>query len=108
MVILMEEKIKKNPTEEYKALTLLKEKQKATLMKYRNTMEKFISSFEFKVGQGLYFSPQDLLKRFELLNGSLAAGNNGVLPEYIQIAHRLRDHGIITNNQLNTLLRKSI
>ena len=55
-----------------------------------------------------YFSPQELLKRFELLNGSLAAGNNGVLPEYIQIAHRLRDHGIITNNQLNTLLRKII
>ena len=56
-----------------------------------------------------YFSnPEELLKRFELLNGSLAAGNNGVLPEYIQIAHRLRDHGFITNNQLSTLLRKII
>ena len=60
-------------------------------------------------GSGVfYFSPQELLKRFELLNGSLAPGNNGVLPEFIQIAHRLRDLGIITNNQLNTLLRKSI
>ena len=70
-----------------------------------------------KVGEGrvqrgwginFYFSPQELLKRFELLNGSLAAGNNGVLREFIQIAHRLKDLGIITNNQLNTLLRKII
>ena len=57
-------------------------------------------------GSGFFFSPKELLHRFELLNGSLAAGNNGVLPEYNQIAHRLRDLGIITNNQLNSLLRK--
>ena len=54
----------------------------------------------------MYFSPQELLKRLELLSGSLAAGNNGVIPEYIQIAHRLRDLGIVTNDQLNTLLKK--
>ena len=59
-------------------------------------------------GQGLFFSPQELLHRFELLNGSLVAGNNGVLPEFIQIAHRLRDIGILSNNQLNKLLRKVI
>ena len=59
-------------------------------------------------GSGLFNTPQQLLHRFELLNGSLAAGNNGVLPEFIQIAHRLRDLGILTNNQLNTLLRKVI
>ena len=98
----------KNPTEEYVALTLLTEEQKETLMKYKNTIKDYLKSLEYKVGQGLYFSPQELLKRFELLNGSLAAGNNGVLPEYIQITHRLRDLGIITNNQLNALLRKII
>ena len=59
-------------------------------------------------GQGLFFSPQELIRRLELLNGSLAAGNNGVLPEFIQIAHQLRDLRILTNNQLNTLLRKII
>ena len=60
-------------------------------------------------GSGIFYNnPQGLLHRFELLAGSLAAGNNGVLPEYTQIAHRLRDHGVITNNQLNTLLRKVI
>ena len=65
--------------------------------------------FKEKSGSGMFYNnPQELLHRFELLNGSLVAGNNGVLPEYIQISHRLRDLGIITNNQLNTLLRKVI
>ena len=98
----------KNPSEEYLAINILKEKQKATLMKYRNIMKDYFKSLDYKVGQGLYFSPQELLHRLELLNGSLAAGNNGVLPEYIQIAHRLRDQGIITNIHLNKLLRKII
>ena len=98
----------KNPNDEYLALTLLKEEQKATLMKYRNIMKDYFTSLEYKVGQGLFSSPQELLHRFELLKGSLAAGNNGVLPEYIQIAHHLRDHGILSNKQLNTLLRKVI
>ena len=98
----------KNPTEDYLALTLLKEEQKITLMKYKNIMKDYFKSLDYKIGQGLFFSPQQLLRRFELVNGSLAAGNNGVLPEFIQIAHRLRDLGILTNNQLNKLLRKVI
>ena len=35
-------------------------------------------------------------------------GNNGVLSEYIQIAHQLRDLGVVTNNQLNKLLKNYI
>ena len=72
----------------------------------KNLMD--LVEYRTKFGSGLFSNPQELLHRFELLNGSLAAGNNGVLPEYIQVAHRLRDLGIITNNQLNTLLRKVI
>ena len=64
--------------------------------------------YKSKLGSGIFNNPQELLHRFELLGGSLAAGNNGVLPEYIQIAHRLRDLGIITNKKLNSLLRKVI
>ena len=56
-------------------------------------------------GGFMYFTPQELIKRFELLGGSLAAGNNGVLPEYIQLAHRLKDLRVVTNNQLNELLK---
>ena len=73
-------------------------------------MKNLVDLLEFRkqTGSGLFSNPQELLHRFELLNGSLAAGNNGVLPEFIQIAHRLRDLGILTNNQLNKLLRKVI
>ena len=99
---------KKFPDEEYLATTLSMEEEKKSLKKYKNTIQDYFKSLEYKVGQGLFFSPQELLHRFELLNGSLAAGNNGVLPEFIQISHRLRDLGILTNKQLNALLRKVI
>ena len=101
-------KRKKFPDEDYLATTLSMEEEKISLKKYKNTIEDYFKSLENKVGQGLYFSPQELLRRLELLSGSLAAGNNGVLPEFIQISHRLRDLGILTNNQLNKLLRKVI
>ena len=78
------------------------------LDKYKNILFTYLNTLDLQVGQGLYSSPQELLKRFELINGSLAAGNNGVLSEYIQLAHRLRDLGFITNKQLSTLLRKVI
>ena len=99
---------KDNPTPDYVAETNLKEAQKETLIKYKKAMLDYFSSIKYKVGEGIYSSPQELIRRFELLNGSLAAGNNGVLPEYIQLAHRLRDYGFINNNQLSTLLRKII
>ena len=82
-----------------------------TFQNYKEALDAYATSFKFKVGEGIrsklffYLPPQELLKRFELISGSLAAGNNGVLPEYIQIAHRLRDLGVVTNNQLNKLLR---
>ena len=98
----------KNKTEEQEKELELNIMQQETQKKYKEILDFYLRSLEYKVGQGLFFSPQELLHRFELLNGSLVAGNNGVLPEYIQIAHRLRDLGILTNNQLNKLLRKVI
>ena len=73
-------------------------------------MKNLVDLLEFRkqTGSGLFSNPQELLHRFELLNGSLVAGNNGVLPEFIQISHRLRDLGILSNDQLNKLLRKVI
>jgi len=96
----------KNKTEAEKAELDLYTMQHGSLSKYKNILNLYLNSLDLQVGQGLYFSPQELLKRLELLGGSLAAGNNGVLPEYIQIAHRLRDLGVVTNKQLNSLLRK--
>ena len=105
----------KNKTEAEKLELTAYIQQHKILSKYKNILNLYLKSIDLKVGEGrvqrgrgLYFSPQELLHRFELLNGSLVAGNNGVLPEFIQIAHRLRDLGILTNNQLNKLLRKVI
>ena len=98
----------KNKTEEQEKELELNIMQQETQKKYKEILDFYLRSLEYKVGQGLFFSPQELLRRFELVNGSLAAGNNGVLPEFIQISHRLRDLGILTNNQLNKLLRKVI
>ena len=78
-----------------------------TLSTYSTNLTTLLK-FKNQSGSGIFINPKELLRRFELLNGSLAAGNNGVLPEFIQIAHRLRDLGILTNKQLNTLLRKVI
>ena len=98
---------KKNKNQE--DIDFLKEKnnERELLVKYNNTIADIIKAKEYyKSGQGIFFySPQELIKRFELLGGSLAAGNNGVLHEYIQIAHRLKDLGIVTNKQLNKLLK---
>lgn len=55
-----------------------------------------------------YNSPKDLPDRVELLDGSLTAGNNGVLPEYIQIAHQLRNVGVVSNTQLNAVIKKYV
>ena len=107
----------KNKTEAEKYELSSYIQQHNLLSKYKNILKIYLNSIDLRVmeGQGhqqgrgiMYFSPQELLKRLELLGGSLAAGNNGVIPEYIQIAHRLRGLGIVTNNQLNTILKKYI
>ena len=106
----------KTKTEAEKEELDLNKMQHGVLSKYRNILNLYLASLDLQVGQGIwganpiyfYNSHQELLKRLEVLGGSLAAGNNGVLSEYIQIAHRLRDLGVVTNNQLNALLRKYI
>ena len=66
--------------------------------------------YKTKSGSGMiYFNnPQQLLKRLELLGGSILAGNNGVIPEFSQIAHLLNQMGIVSKKQLNDLLKSYI
>ena len=55
----------------------------------------------------IYFkNPQQLLHRLELLGGSIMAGNNGAINEFSQIAHLLNKMKVISNKQLNDLLKK--
>ena len=63
--------------------------------------------YKTKSGSGIiYFKdPQQLLHRLELLGGSIMAGNNGVINEFSQIAHLLNKMKVISNKQLNNLLK---
>ena len=100
----------KNPSPLYEAETEIKKMQKGTLMKYRNTMKDYLRSLKYKVGEGMiYFNnPHQLLDRLELLGGSILAGNNGVIPEFSQIAHLLNQMKVISKKQLNDLLKNYI
>ena len=87
----------------------LKKNQKGILMKYKNTMKDYLRSLKYKVGEGIYFNnPHQLLKKLELLGGSILAGNNGVIPEFSQIAHLLNQMKVISKKQLNDLLKSYI
>ena len=65
--------------------------QKDTLNKYKNILELYLKSLHYKVGEGIFYfnNPNQLLDRLELLEGSILVGNNGVIPEFSQIAHLL-------------------
>ena len=66
--------------------------------------------YKAKSGSGMiYFNnPHQLLDRLELLGGSILAGNNGVIPEFSQIAHLLNQMKVISKKQLNDLLKNYI
>lgn len=51
---------------------------------------------------GIFTSPDDLISRFKLLGGSIKAGNNNtsLIEEFIDIAHKLRDLGVLNNQHL--------
>ena len=66
--------------------------------------------YKTKSGSGMiyYNNPHQLLNRLELLGGSILAGNNGVIPEFSQIAHLLNQMKVISKKQLNDLIKTYI
>ena len=101
---------KKHKTEIDKAEIDNVKMQKDTLHKYKNILKLYLDSLEYKMGEGMiYFNnPHQLLNRLDLLGGSILAGNNGVIPEFSQIAHLLNQMKVITKKQLNDLLKNYI
>ena len=73
-------------------------------------MKDYFRSLKYKVGEGIvyFYNPNQLLDRLELLGGSILAGNNGVIPEFSQIAHLLNQMKVISKKQLNDLLKNYI
>ena len=103
-------KRKKQKTEDEKMEIEFIQMQKDLLHKYKNILELYLGSLEYKMGQGMiyYNNPHQLLNRLELLGGSILAGNNGVIPEFSQIAHLLNQMKVISKKQLNDLLKTYI
>ena len=69
-----------------------------------------IRNYKQLTGTGIvhFNNPQQLVKRLELLAGSIFPGNNGVKQEFSQIAHLLHQLKVITKKTLNDLLKKYI
>ena len=103
-------KRKKQKTEDEKMEIEFIQMQKDLLHKYKNILELYLGSLEYKMGEGMiYFNnPHQLLDRLELLGGSVLAGNNGVIPEFSQIAHLLNQMKVISKKQLNNLIKNYI
>ena len=101
---------KKHKTEEEKEEIEIIKMQKDLLHKYKNVINLYLNSLELKIGEGMiYFNnPHQLLDRLELLGGSILAGNNGVIPEFSQIAHLLNQMKVISKKQLNDLIKTYI
>ena len=95
----------KNPRKE----TLDKIKNYNISSKYATNLSN-LKYYKTKSGSGMFYfnNPQQLLDRLELLGGSILAGNNGVIPEFSQIAHLLNQMKVIAKKQLNDLIRNYI
>ena len=101
----------KNKTQLYNDYIGDLQKQKGTLMKYKNTLNGYLTSAKYvQTGQGIFYfkNPHQLLDRLELLGWSILAGNNGVIPEFSKISHRLNQMKVISKKQLNNLLKNYI
>ena len=59
-------------------------------------------------GMNIFNDPYNIIKRLELLAASINAGNNGAMQEFSQIAHLLKQMKVISNKQLNDLLKTYI
>ena len=101
-------KRKKQKTADEKTEIGMFQMQKDLLHKYKNILELYLGSLEYKMGEGIFYfnNPHQLLDRLELLVGSILAGNNGVISDFSQIAHFLNQIKVISKKQLNDLLKK--
>ena len=103
-------KRKKHKTEEDEEEIERIKMQKDLLHKYKNILKLYLGSLEYQMAEGMiYFNnPHQLLKRLELLGGSILAGNNGVMQEFSKIAHLLNQMKVISKKQLNDLIKTYI
>ena len=105
-------KRKKQKTEDEKFEMEFIQMQNDLLHNFQNILDIYLKTLDQQVkkGEGIFYfnNPHQLLDRLELLGCSIIAGNNGVIPEFSQIAHLLNQMKIITKKQLEDLLKNYI
>ena len=101
----------KNKTEAEKEELDLYTIQHGVLSKYRNVLQLYLNSLDLQVeegraqrGQGIK-NPNQLIDRLKLLGGSIMAGNNGVVPEFTQIAKYLNSIKVLPTEELNKMMK---
>ena len=75
-----------------------------TQKEYKEIVEFYLSSLQYKIGQG-FKNTNQLIDRVKLLGGSIMAGNNGVIPEFTQISNYLNTVGVLPTNELNKMMK---
>ena len=95
---------RQNPPQDYINETSLFRSVKGTLQKYKNTINDYFRSINYVVGQGIN-NPNQLINRLKLLGGSIMVGNNGVVPEFTQIANYLNSLKVLPTAQLKKMMR---
>lgn len=92
---------KKAPDSLYQKETDQIKKEKGLLQKCKNVMVDYLASIKY--GEVL-FGPNKLIDRLKLLGGSIMAGNDGVVPEFIQIARHLNSIGVLPTDELSKMM----
>ena len=95
---------KKNKTQQDKNYIKKIKEDRDLLVTYKDTSGDLIKARKtYKTGTGIY--PTQLIDRLKLLGGSIIAGNNGVVPEFTQIANYLNLIKVLPTKELNKMMK---
>ena len=95
----------KNRTEDEQMELELTQMQHKTEKDYKEILDFYSRSLHYKTGQGIR-NPNQLIDRLKLLGGSIMAGNNGVVPEFTQIAKYLNSIKVLPTKEINKMMKK--
>ena len=93
----------RNPDEDTLDLIAQKKREKEAMQKYKMAIQTFRSAAQYRIGSGI--NPDQLINRLKLLGGSIMAGNNGVVPEFLQITNHLNSIGVLPTKELQKMLK---
>ena len=95
----------KNKTQQDKENIKKKEEERDLLVTYKDTLSDLTKARKtYKTGTSIY--TKQLIDTLKLLGGSIMAGNNGVVPQFTQIAKYLNSIKFLPTKELNKMMKK--